>query len=135
MMIAIAICCSPRVLIADEPTTALDVTVQAQILELLLSLKDEYGLSLLLISHDLGVIAEMADEVAVMYAGQIVETGKTAATFAHPGHPYTAALMAAQPQGLAWGERMTTIPGSLPSAADMPAGCRFRARCAYAESR
>src|SRR5579859_2259237 len=132
VMIAIAICCSPRVLIADEPTTALDVTVQAQILELLLSLKDEYGLSLLLISHDLGVIAEMADEVAVMYAGQIIESGRTTATFANPEHPYTAALMAAQPQGLAWGEAMTTIPGSLPSAADMPAGCRFRARCAHA---
>jgi peptide/nickel transport system ATP-binding protein len=132
VMLAIAISCRPRLLIADEPTTALDVTVQAQILELLLSLKAEFGLSLLLISHDLGVIAEMSDDLAVMYAGQIVETGPTPRLFRAPGHPYLSALTRVQPEAAPKGSRLATIPGSVPSAVGMPPGCRFHPRCAHA---
>jgi peptide/nickel transport system ATP-binding protein len=135
VVMAIALCCDPQLLIADEPTTSLDVTMQAQILELLNSLKEELGLSVLLISHDLGVVAEMADRVAVMYAGQIVEHGLTTELFSRPRHPYLDALIGAQPDGGDSGQRLTTIPGRVPSAARMPPGCRFHPRCSFAEER
>jgi oligopeptide/dipeptide ABC transporter ATP-binding protein len=135
VMLAIAICCSPKLLIADEPTTALDVTTQAQILDLLDSLKSELGLSVLLISHDLGVVAQIADRVAVMYGGQMVEQGPTTELFARPLHPYLDALIAAQPDEAAGATRLATIPGRVPSAARMPAGCRFHPRCSFAEDR
>ncbi|HEV7678703.1 MAG TPA: ABC transporter ATP-binding protein [Candidatus Dormibacteraeota bacterium] len=132
VMIALAICNRPRLLIADEPTTALDVTVQAQILELLRRLQREHGMALLLVSHDLSVIAEMCDQVTVMYAGQIAEQGSVARVFAHPAHPYTEALLGAHPRGAVKGDTLLTIPGSVPSAEAMPGGCRFHPRCAYA---
>jgi peptide/nickel transport system ATP-binding protein len=132
VMIALAISCDPKLLIADEPTTALDVTVQAQILTLLARLQEETGMSLLIISHDLSVIAEMADDVAVMYGGQVVEYGDTTATFTAPTHPYTEALLGAQPESAVKGQPMATIPGIVPNAAEMPAGCRFHLRCKYA---
>jgi peptide/nickel transport system ATP-binding protein len=135
VVMAIALCCDPQLLIADEPTTSLDVTMQAQILELLNSLKGELGLSVLLISHDLGVVAEMADRVAVMYAGQMVEEGLTTEMFTRPRHPYLDALIGAQPDGGDGGQRLTTIPGRVPSAARMPTGCRFHPRCSFAEER
>lgn len=132
VMIALAISCDPKLLIADEPTTALDVTVQAQILTLLARLQAETGMSLLIISHDLSVIAEMADDVAVMYAGQVVEHGDITATFTAPTHPYTEALLGAQPESAVKGEPMATIPGIVPNAGEMPDGCRFHLRCKYA---
>ncbi|HEY2564699.1 MAG TPA: ABC transporter ATP-binding protein, partial [Acidimicrobiales bacterium] len=132
VVMAIALCCNPQLLIADEPTTALDVTMQAQILELLGSLKAELGLSVLLISHDLGVVAQMADRVAVMYGGQIVEQGLTTDLFIRPRHPYLEALIGAQPDGSTGTQRLTTIPGRVPSAARMPSGCRFHPRCSFA---
>jgi peptide/nickel transport system ATP-binding protein len=135
VMIAIALCCSPKLLIADEPTTALDVTTQAQILDLLASIRAELGLSILLISHDLGVVAEMADRVAVMYAGQMVEQGITSDMFATPRHPYLDALIAAQPEEGAEAARLQTIPGRVPAPNRMPSGCRFHPRCAYAQDR
>ncbi|MBV8085499.1 MAG: ABC transporter ATP-binding protein, partial [Chloroflexi bacterium] len=135
VMIAIAICCRPKLLIADEPTTALDVTVQAQILALLRQLQAEYGMSLIVISHDLSVIAEMTDRVAVMYAGQVVERGDTTAVYASPRHPYTEALLSSHPRASRHGEALRTIAGSVPTADEMPAGCRFHPRCLYAEER
>jgi peptide/nickel transport system ATP-binding protein len=135
VMMAIALCCSPKLLIADEPTTALDVTMQAQILDLLGSIKAELGLSVLLISHDLGVVAHMADRVAVMYGGQMVEQGDTGSLFAQPRHPYLGALIAAQPEEGDGTRRLATIPGRVPPAARMPAGCRFHPRCSFAEDR
>jgi dipeptide transport system ATP-binding protein len=134
VMIAMAIACSPEILIADEPTTALDVTIQAQILDLLLSLQRDRGMGLILVTHDMGVVADTAQRVAVMYAGQIVEEGRAAALFAAPQHPYTAALLAARP---AWnaGDRLATIPGAPPDLYDRPAGCLFAPRCAYATAR
>jgi peptide/nickel transport system ATP-binding protein len=132
VMIALAIASQPRLLIADEPTTALDVTVQAQILRLLQQLRDEDGMSLLLISHDLSVIAEMADRVAVMYAGQVVEQGRVDELFLRPTHPYTEALLGAQPGRSTKGEALVAIPGTVPDPSAMPAGCRFHTRCAYA---
>jgi peptide/nickel transport system ATP-binding protein len=132
VMIALAIASEPRLLIADEPTTALDVTVQAQILRLLHSLREEYGMGLLLISHDLSVIAEMCDRVAVMYAGQLVETGDVGSVFLHPSHPYTDALLGAQPGLDTRGGSLVAIPGTVPDPAAMPAGCRFANRCAHA---
>ncbi len=131
VMIALAISCEPRLLIADEPTTALDVTVQAQILSLLRSLQEETGMSLMLISHDLSIVAEMADDMAVMYAGHIVERGRVLPTFAKPLHPYTEALLTARPASSKKGEPLTTIPGVVPSAESMPPGCRFHPRCRY----
>jgi dipeptide transport system ATP-binding protein len=131
VMIAMAISCQPRVLIADEPTTALDVTIQAQILDLLRRLQHERGMALILISHNMGVVAEMADTVAVMYAGQVVETKSAATIFEAPQHPYTAALLAALPDRSAGG-RLSTIPGVVPGAYDRPAGCLFAPRCAWA---
>lgn len=131
VMIAMAIACNPRLLIADEPTTALDVTVQAQILDLLLDLQRERDMALVLITHNMGVVAETADRVAVMYAGQVVEERAAADLFAAPQHPYTSALLAALPERREGG-RLATIPGVVPGALDRPEGCLFGPRCAYA---
>jgi oligopeptide/dipeptide ABC transporter ATP-binding protein len=133
VMIAIALACRPELLIADEPTTALDVTLQAEILELLRRLRDQLGLSLLLISHNLGVIAEMADRVAVMYAGRIVEQARARDLFREPLHPYTAGLLRSMPRlgaGRATGkERLQAIEGNVPDLAQLPPGCAFHPRC------
>jgi peptide/nickel transport system ATP-binding protein len=128
VMIAIALACRPALVIADEPTTALDVTIQAQILDLLREMKSKFNLSLLLITHDLGVIAETADRVAVMYAGRIVETGPVRAIFRNPAHPYTRGLLASIPGGAA-GARLRAIEGSVPLLGALPAGCAFNPRC------
>jgi oligopeptide/dipeptide ABC transporter ATP-binding protein len=134
VMIAIAIACGPELLLADEPTTALDVTIQDQILSLLAELQDEQGLSMLLVSHDLGVIAQMADRVAVMYAGRVVETGSVDEVLSSPRHPYTAALIASAPQtaGGHAGARFETIGGSPPLIGQLPPGCAFAPRCRFA---
>ena len=129
--IAIAIACDPRVLIADEPTTALDVTIQAQILDLLMQLRRERGMSLVLITHDLGVVAEVADRVIVQYAGRQVETQRADALFAQPHHPYTAALLEALPDR-APRKRLAAIPGLVPGQWDRPGGCVFAPRCRFA---
>ena len=129
VMIALAIACRPKLLIADEPTTALDVTVQAQILELLRELQAELGMSVILISHDLGVIAEFAQRVLVMYAGRIVEAAPVRDIFRQPMHPYTDGLLAAVPRLDADARRLPAIPGSIPDPADFIAGCRFAPRC------
>ncbi len=132
VMIAMALALDPKVLIADEPTTALDVTVQAQILELLDDLRAETGMGLLLITHDLGVVAETANRVAVMYAGRIVETGHTDAVLAAPAHPYTEGLLASVPRGQSGrDERLRPITGAPPSLARIPPGCPFHPRCLY----
>src|SRR2546422_3899148 len=128
VMIAIALACRPKLLIADEPTTALDVTIQAQILDLLRETKTAFNLSLLLITHDLGVIAETADRVAVMYAGRIVETGPVRAIFRNPSHPYTRGLLASIPGGAA-AARLRAIEGSVPLLGALPPGCAFNPRC------
>jgi oligopeptide/dipeptide ABC transporter ATP-binding protein len=128
VMIAIALACRPALVIADEPTTALDVTIQAQILDLLREMKSAFNLSLLLITHDLGVIAETADRVAVMYAGRIVETGPVRAIFRNPSHPYTRGLLASIPGGAA-GARLRAIEGSVPLLGALPTGCAFNPRC------
>jgi peptide/nickel transport system permease protein len=133
--IALALTGAPRLLIADEPTTALDVTVQAEILSLLRSLVRDTGLSVLIVSHDLGVIADMCDDVAVMYAGQVVEAGTVTDVLGQPSHPYTAALLGANPhvaEGLPVPDRLPSIPGTVPAPADWPSGCRFAGRCALA---
>jgi len=132
VMIAMALICHPQILIADEPTTALDVTIQAQILELLARLQQELGMAVLLITHDLGVVAGTADRVVVMYAGQIVETAPTPELFARPEHPYTEGLMASIPRLDRPRERLHSIPGSVPAATAWPAGCRFHPRCPHA---
>ncbi len=131
VMIAMAISCGPDLLFADEPTTALDVTIQAQILALLADLKERIGMGLVLISHDLGIIAETADRVAVMYAGRVVESASTVDLFANPSHPYTRGLLASLPRraGTGHGERLSTIPGVVPSLADLQPGCKFKDRC------
>jgi oligopeptide/dipeptide ABC transporter ATP-binding protein len=129
VMIAMALACNPAVLIADEPTTALDVTIQAQILELLKSLQREMGMAVILITHDLGVVAEVANRVAVMYAGQVVEYCDVQAAFAQPLHPYTAGLQASLPKLGVIQERLRVIPGTVPNPARFPAGCRFHPRC------
>ena len=128
VMLAVALACKPPLVIADEPTTALDVTVQAQILDLLREMKRTFDLSLLLITHDLGVIAEVADRVAVMYAGRIVESGPVRAIFRAPAHPYTRGLLASIPCGRA-GERLVAIDGTVPNLASLPPGCAFAPRC------
>jgi oligopeptide/dipeptide ABC transporter ATP-binding protein len=130
VMIAMALSCNPSLLIADEPTTALDVTIQAQILELMKELQQKIGMALLLITHDLGVVAERADEVAIMYGGKIVERGSTQAIFARPFHPYTVGLLNSLPGTRGKKKkRLDAIPGVVPSPLDLPSGCRFRDRC------
>ncbi|PLX35917.1 MAG: ABC transporter ATP-binding protein [Hyphomicrobiales bacterium] len=133
VMIAIALACEPDLLIADEPTTALDVTVQAQILALIAEIADDTGMALMMITHDLGVVAETTDRVAVMYAGRIVEEGSTAAVFAAPRHPYTAGLFAASPHALevvaGKRTRLAAIDGQVPDPSEKPAGCAFAPRC------
>ena len=135
VMIAMAISCNPRLLIADEPTTALDVTIQKQILDLLLSLQRERGMALILITHDMGVVAETAQRVAVMYAGQVVETRPVADLFANPRHPYTNALLDALPERAAGRRRLPTIPGVVPGQHDRPTGCLFNPRCPRCQPR
>jgi oligopeptide/dipeptide ABC transporter ATP-binding protein len=135
VMIAMALACEPKILIADEPTTALDVTVQAQILDLLANLKQKLGMAMLLISHDLGVVAGLADRIAVMYGGQIVEQGATADLFAKPQHPYTTALLQAVPRLDLVASRLPAIPGVVPQASAWPKGCRFHPRCTLAWDR
>ena len=135
VMIAMAIACNPRLLIADEPTTALDVTIQAQILELLLSLQRDHGMALILITHDLGVVAETAERVFVMYAGQIVETSTADDLFSAPRHPYTAALMDALPERATGRQRLTSIPGVVPGLYDRPTGCLLHPRCHHTSER
>ena len=129
VMIAMALACSPRLIIADEPTTALDVTIQAQILDLLRNLKDKINSSIMFITHDLGVIAEMADYVVVMYAGRIVEQGTAEEIFAHPAHPYTIGLMASKPVVGRQVEKLYSIPGKVPNPINMPDYCYFKDRC------
>jgi len=129
VMIAMAISCNPRLLIADEPTTALDVTIQAQILDLLLELQRAHGMALILITHDMAVVAETAQRVTVMYAGQQVEERPVDDLFAAPWHPYTAALLSALPERSIGHRRLATIPGVVPGAGDRPAGCLFHPRC------
>jgi dipeptide transport system ATP-binding protein len=131
VMIAMAIACNPKLLIADEPTTALDVTIQAQILDLLISLQKERNMGLVMITHNMGVVADTAKRVMVMYAGQIMEERSAADLFASPQHPYTAALLAALPER-SEGGRLATIPGVVPGLYDRPKGCLFSPRCAYA---
>ncbi len=137
VMIAMALSCNPNVLIADEPTTALDVTIQAQILELLRELQDRVGMAMILITHDLGVVAEVCDEVIVMYAGRIAEQGTVEEIFKNPKHPYTKGLLnsipslAKDPTGQIKKKRLETIPGIVPSLSNLPQGCRFQERCAY----
>jgi peptide/nickel transport system ATP-binding protein len=132
VLIAMALVCRPRLLIADEPTTALDVTIQAEILELLKDLQRRFGMAILLITHNLGIVAETCERVAVMYAGQIVEEAPVAELFARPAHPYTEGLMAAVPRLDARRERLASIPGQVPPATSWPAGCRFNPRCPFA---
>ena len=139
-MIAMALACNPKVLIADEPTTALDVTIQAQILDLMLSMQQKLGTSIVLITHDLGIVAETAQRVVVMYAGKKVEEAPVETLFEEPLHPYTVGLMGSVPRlSLAGGgdtrPRLQEIPGSVPSLVDLPAGCTFAPRCAFADGR
>jgi len=132
VMIAVALANRPQLLIADEPSTALDVTIQAQILDLLKDLQRELGMAMLFVTHDLGVIADLCDRVAVMYAGQIVEQASVHDLFEHPQHPYTAGLLGAMPQVGLLGERLTVIRGQVPLPHQMPKGCRFADRCDHA---
>jgi oligopeptide/dipeptide ABC transporter ATP-binding protein len=133
VMIAMALACAPRLIIADEPTTALDVTVQAQILQLFKSVQKKHSMSLLYITHDLGVVANIADRVYVMYAGAIVEQGNTAQIFRHACHPYTQGLLASLPSRLKRGKKLYSIPGAVPNPAFKPQGCSFHPRCPYTE--
>lgn len=135
VMIAMAISCNPKLLIADEPTTALDVTIQKQILDLLVTLQRQRGMGLVLITHDMGVVAETAHRVQVMYAGQMVEEQPTEALFAAPRHPYTAALLDALPERAIGRARLPTIPGVVPGIDDRPPGCLFNPRCRFADDR
>ncbi|GAA0328622.1 ABC transporter ATP-binding protein [Bacillus carboniphilus] len=134
VMIAMALVCKPKLLIADEPTTALDVTIQAQILELMGNLKEEFGMSIMMITHDLGVVSEVADRVLVMYAGEVVEMSDAKDLFKHPKHPYTKGLIRSLPTlGDDEQEELPTIKGSVPSPDNMPEGCRFSTRCPFAK--
>lgn len=135
VMIAMALSCDPQLLIADEPTTALDVTIQAQILELMNSLKESYGMSIMMITHDLGVIAEVSDRVAVMYAGKVVEYTDVNTLFEDPKHPYTWGLMNSIPKLDKDVDRLEAIPGSVPSPLNFPEGCKFNTRCPLAEGK
>jgi oligopeptide/dipeptide ABC transporter ATP-binding protein len=133
VMIAIALACNPKLLIADEPTTALDVTIQAQILELMAELRERLGMAMMLITHDLGVVAEMCDDVVVMYAGRVVESGPVRDVFTTPQHPYTEALLQSIPMlGMTQAEPLRVIRGTVPSPLDWPPGCRFEPRCDHA---
>jgi oligopeptide/dipeptide ABC transporter ATP-binding protein len=132
VMIAMALSCHPQLLIADEPTTALDVTVQAQIVELLHELREKEGLAVLFVTHDLALISELSDEIAVMYAGQVVEQSPTAELFATPKHPYTAALLASSPGISGTANAQALIAGHVPQAGHFPEGCRFHPRCTFA---
>lgn len=132
VMIAMALACTPKLLIADEPTTALDVTIQAQVLELMKDLKDKLGMSILFITHDLGVVADIADRVVVMYAGVVVEEASVWEIFSKPFHPYTLGLLGAMPSVDSKGNRLKTIEGVLPNPAKLPDGCRFHPRCKFA---
>ncbi len=136
VMIAIALACEPKLLIADEPTTALDVTIQAQILALLRDLRERLNMSVVLITHDLGVVAQVAHDVVVMYAGQVVESGPVAEVFEHPQHPYTEALLRSIPVlGMTQAETLQVVQGTVPSPLHWPGGCRFAPRCEYAFQR
>ena len=137
VMIAMALCCDPGILIADEPTTALDVTIQAQILRLMNVLKAKLDTAILLITHDLGVVAQVCDRVLVMYAGRVIETGPVRDIFHKPQHPYTQALLGSIPRRgrKVHGQRLTTIPGIVPGLLELPVGCRFTDRCKYAADR
>ena len=135
VMIAMALACDPLLLIADEPTTALDVTIQAQILDLMRKLQSDFGTSILFITHDLGVVAEMADHVAVMYAGRIVEYADVHTLYAAPQHPYTVGLFRSLPDAHDRKQKLAVIPGIVPSPLEFPSGCRFRNRCPFAEPR
>jgi dipeptide transport system ATP-binding protein len=135
VMVAMAIACNPRLLIADEPTTALDVTIQAQMLALLLKLQRERGMGLMLITHDLGVVAEVAQRVMVMYAGQVVETARVPDLFEAPHHPYTEALLSALPEHNIGQRRMRSLPGVVPGAFDRPPGCLLSPRCPYVQDK
>ena len=140
VMIAMALSCNPNILIADEPTTALDVTIQAQILDLLRDLQQRVGMALILITHDLGVVAEVADDVAVMYAGRVVEKGSVRDIFKNPSHPYTRGLLnsiptlSKDPTGKVKKKRLEAIPGIVPSLLELPQGCRFQERCTFVSS-
>ena len=131
VMIAMAIACNPKLLIADEPTTALDVTIQAQIMQLLIDLRRSRGMALVLISHDLAVVSQVADRVAVMYAGQVIETNRVPDIFEAPHHPYTEALLAAIPEHSRGATRLAALPGMVPGRDDRPPGCLFAPRCTY----
>jgi peptide/nickel transport system ATP-binding protein len=131
-MIALALACKPKLLLADEPTTALDATVQIQILLLLRELQREFGMSVIFVTHDVGVVAEIADRVAVMYAGRMVETGPVAEVVLRPQHPYTQGLLSSTIHGSMRGTRIEAIPGSPPDLASLPPGCSFASRCKHA---
>jgi oligopeptide/dipeptide ABC transporter ATP-binding protein len=133
IMIAMALASQPKLLVADEPTTALDVTIQAQIIELLRDLRRQLGMAVLLITHNLGIVGDLADDVAVMYAGQIVENGPVRAVLQRPLHPYTKALIQSVPELASEVERLTAIPGTVPLPGDFPDGCRFHPRCPKAQ--
>ena len=135
VMIALALACAPKVLIADEPTTALDVTIQAQVLALIAGLQKSAGLAVLLITHNLGVVASVADRVLVMYGGDVVESAAVRDLFVRPTHPYTSALLAAIPRADRSSDVIAPIPGQVPTLADMPTGCRFQSRCPLREDR
>jgi dipeptide transport system ATP-binding protein len=135
VMIAMAIACRPKLLIADEPTTALDVTIQAQIIELLLELQQRENMALILITHDLALVAEAAHKIIVMYAGQVVETGKATDIFRAPRHPYTQALLRALPEFAQDKARLASLPGVVPGKYDRPNGCLLNPRCPYATDR
>jgi peptide/nickel transport system ATP-binding protein len=134
VMIAVALACRPKILIADEPTTALDVTVQAQVLRLLLDLRDRLGLAILLVTHNLGVVAQTCDSLAVMYAGRVMERGAKRDLLRRPAHPYTEALLKCQPGSANPAEPLPAIPGQPPAPGAFPSGCRFHPRCPRAAS-
>lgn len=134
-MIAIALSCKPELLIADEPTTALDVTVQAQVLDLMKNIKEKYDMSIIMITHDLGVIAEMSNRVAVMYAGNIIEYTDTITLFSNPKHPYTKGLLKLLPKKYEKNPRLEAIPGNVPSSFNFPKGCKFHPRCPFSDER
>ena len=135
VMIAMALASNPELLVADEPTTALDVTIQAQILELLGEIREQRNMAIILVTHNLGIVAELASRVAVMYAGHMVESAPVAALMGNPAHPYTRALLSAVPKLKSRSERLTTIPGMVPTPANYPQGCRFYGRCAVAAAK